>query len=132
MRASPAGPLHGLGVLVTRPAHQAQGLQRLIEAAGGRAFLFPLLDIKPLNDPSRALSWIRDLARYEIAVFVSANAVEHGLGLMALHGGTLGAIGIIAVGRATARRLEERGIAGAAVPSVASSEGVLRLDTLGT
>jgi uroporphyrinogen-III synthase len=130
MRASAAGPLHGLGVLVTRPAHQAQALQRLIEAAGGRAFLFPLLDIKPLNDPSGALSWIRDLARYDVAVFVSANAVEHGLGLIALHGGTLGAIEVIAVGKATARRLEERGITPAAVPSEASSEGVLRLDTL--
>lgn len=117
---------------MTRPAHQAQALQRLIEAAGGRAFLFPLLDIKPLNDPSRALSWIRDLARYDIAVFVSANAVEHGLRLIALHGGTLGGAEVIAVGGATARRLEERGITRAAVPGVASSEGVLRLAMLGT
>ena len=131
MRASAGGPLQGLGVLVTRPAHQAQGLQQLIETAGGRAFLFPLLEIKPLDDPSRALPWIRDLARYDIAVFVSANAVEHGLGSIYAHGGTLGSIEVIAVGRATARHLEERGITRAAVPSVANSEGVLRLDTLG-
>ncbi len=130
MRTSPDGALHGLGVLVTRPAHQAQALQQSIEAAGGRAFLFPLLDIKPLADPGRALPWIRDLARYDIAVFVSANAVDHGLRLIDLHGGTLGSIELIAVGRATARCLEERGITRAAVPDEANSEGVLRLDRL--
>ncbi len=132
---SAGGPLHGLGVLVTRPAHQARGLAGLIEAAGGRAFLFPLIEIEPLSDGSRAPPWIGDLARYSIAVFVSTNAVDHGLTLIEAHGGTpgsmtLGSMEVFAVGRATARRLEERGVGGVSVPGEETSEGLLRLAAL--
>jgi uroporphyrinogen-III synthase/uncharacterized protein HemX len=130
MDVSRVAPLAGLGVLVTRPAHQSEGLRQSIEAAGGRAFLFPLIEIRPLPDPARALDWVGDLARYDIAIFVSANAVDHGLDLVDTHGGSLATIEVIAVGTATARRLEARGVTPAAVPGEASSEGVLGLAML--
>ncbi len=62
--------LAGLGVLVTRPAHQAEPLCRLIEAAGGRAIRLPLLAIEPLR--AAPLNW----GDYDLAIFVSRNAVE--------------------------------------------------------
>ncbi len=130
MPAGSGGPLHGLGVLVTRPAHQAEGLAGLIEAAGGRAFVFPLLEIGSLEAGSRAPPWIHDLPRCDFAVFVSANAVDHGLAMIEAHGGSIASMAVIAVGRATARRLEAHGIRGVSVPAVASSEGLLRLDML--
>ena len=37
--------LRGRGILITRPREQAQGLANLVEAAGGRAILFPAIEI---------------------------------------------------------------------------------------
>ena len=37
--------LKNRGIVVTRPASLAQELARLIEAAGGRAFRFPAIEI---------------------------------------------------------------------------------------
>jgi len=44
------GRLTGIGVLVTRPAHQAEHLCQLIEAEGGAAVRYPALEIKPRPD----------------------------------------------------------------------------------
>jgi uroporphyrinogen-III synthase len=46
--------LGGRGVLVTRPAAQADGLCRLIEAAKGRAIRLPTIEIAPAADPREA------------------------------------------------------------------------------
>ena len=40
-------PLAGVGVLVTRPARQSTGLINAIEAAGGTAIAFPVIEILP-------------------------------------------------------------------------------------
>lgn len=98
-----ACPLKGLGVLVTRPAHQAEGLCRLIEAAGGRPLRFPALEIHPAPHPEavRALfaqSW-------DWLVFISANAVEQALLIGRLPMGPR----IAAVGQATAQTLAAAG-----------------------
>ena len=64
--------LDGLGVLVTRPRGQSSGLVAAIEAAGGEAILFPVLDIVARNvdtNPGKA----------DLTIFISGNAVEHGL-----------------------------------------------------
>jgi uroporphyrinogen-III synthase len=68
--------LPGSGVIITRPAAQAHALARLIAAIGGRAILFPALEIleRPPLPESRAA--IEDA---DIAIFISANAVEFGL-----------------------------------------------------
>jgi uroporphyrinogen-III synthase len=43
-------PLDGVGVLVTRPAHQAEQLCALVEQQGGTAIPFPVLEIgEPLD-----------------------------------------------------------------------------------
>ena len=42
--------LTGIGVLVTRPEHQANHLCQLIEAEGGAAVRYPALVIKPRPD----------------------------------------------------------------------------------
>ncbi len=71
--------LAGRGVLITRPAAQAEGLCRLVEAAGGRAVRFPAVAIEPVVDrePARKL-----LAQdWDLILFVSRNAVEHALPL---------------------------------------------------
>jgi uroporphyrinogen-III synthase len=44
------GRLTGIGVLVTRPEHQAHHLCQLIEAEGGAAVRYPALVIKARPD----------------------------------------------------------------------------------
>jgi uroporphyrinogen-III synthase len=126
-------PLADCGVLVTRPAHQAGRLCALIEAAGGVPVPFPVIEIhSPVNlAPARAL--IRQLGRYQIALFVSANAVEFGLRLVAEAGGEglPPSLRVGAVGRATAAALRARGIGVDLAPTARfDSEGLLALEPL--
>ncbi len=94
-------PLCGVTVMVTRPAGQAVELARAIEAEGGNAILFPVIDIVPLHPDAVAAAADR-LQPPDIVLFVSRNAVQFGLP----YAGT-GAIG--AIGPATARAVEESG-----------------------
>jgi uroporphyrinogen-III synthase len=71
-----AAPLAGRHVLVTRPAHQAGALCGLIEAAGGRVTALPTIEIAPPADPAPADALLARLHEFDLAVFVSANAVH--------------------------------------------------------
>ncbi len=98
--------LDGRGVLVTRPAGQAEGLCRLIEAANGRPLAFPSIEIAPPARPDEARELLSQ--SWDLLVFISRNAVEQALALGP--GGTWRrAAAIAAVGRATARALAEAG-----------------------
>ncbi len=94
-------PLSGFSVLVTRPAGQAAELARAIEAEGGTPVVFPVIDIAPLPPDAVAVAAHR-LKPPDIALFVSRNAVHHGLAYA-----DSAAIG--AIGPATARAIEESG-----------------------
>ena len=127
MQNSSTRALEGLGVLVTRPAHQAQGLCRLIEAEGGRPIRYPVIEIQPLHDLSRITPILDRLQEFQIAIFISTNAVQHGVQLLRDRGLSLNPLTVVAVGRSTAASLEALGVAAPIVPSEASSEGVLAL-----
>lgn len=100
--------LTGVTVLVTRPAHQAQHLCELIEAAGGVALRFPVIAIAPPADPRAAAAIASHLDEYDIVIFISANAVEHGLPLIRQAYDELPARPrLAAIGAATARCLEQ-------------------------
>lgn len=114
-----SGSLAGIRVLVTRPAHQADALCRLIEAEGGVAMKLPLLTIEPTATPSEAQ---RRLAEpRDLWIFTSVNAVRHALPLA---GGAWPAR-LAAVGPATAAALAAAGAAAAAVPLAGASSGAL-------
>ncbi len=100
--------LHGLGVLVTRPAHQAEALCRMIETAGGRAIRFPVLAIAPPLDGGPALALVQRLAHYNLAVFISPNAVELGLDLIEAQGGLPPGLRLAVVGEGSGRALRAR------------------------
>jgi len=70
--------LAGVGVLVTRPSHQSHALTAAIESHGGKAVCFPTLEILPRN-AAAVLEDAYRLAAPDIAIFVSSNAVLHGL-----------------------------------------------------
>jgi uroporphyrinogen-III synthase len=90
--------LAGVGVLVTRPAGQSGELISAIEAAGGRSIIFPVIEIAP-RSPQDVASDLAGLSEPDIVIFVSRNAVEHGLAWT-----RSGAIA--AVGPATASAIE--------------------------
>ena len=69
--------LAGLGVLITRPTHQAEGLCAAIAAHGGRPLLFPSLIIAPPSQPALMKAAIGGLANIDYIIFTSANAVHH-------------------------------------------------------
>ena len=129
MNASPT--LNGLGVLVTRPEHQAEPLCRLIERHGGVPIRWPALIITEPLDPAPALALFERLADYDLAIFTSANAVERALPAIRERGGIPDRLDIAAVGRASGRALARHGIDRCLQPgSDFSSEGLLALPRL--
>ena len=119
------GPLHGAGVLVTRPAGSNEALRSLIERAGGAALELPVLTIE-----ARELEDIRgDLARLpapDLAIFVSANAVECGLPAI-----DVSTVTVLAIGPATRAALERAGHPADVVPEDGfDSEALLRTAAL--
>jgi len=93
--------LAGVGVLVTRPSHQAVELVDAIEDHGGTAVRFPVIDIVPRGAAEIAADEAL-LKDPDIVIFVSRNAVQFGLA----H--TADAI-VAAVGPATTAALEAAG-----------------------
>lgn len=130
-RAEPVAPpchLGGLSVLVTRPAHQAEGLCELIAAAHGRPIRFPALEIRGPADKQAARAQLEAAGRADMLIFVSANAVQYAFPL--LPDRLPMDIAIAAVGRATARALDEVGLDPTLVPEQMDSEGLLALPAL--
>ncbi len=98
--------LNGIGVLVTRPAHQAGPLCDRISSAGGRPIRFPLIAIRDLSTTPEVEARLTALETYHIAVFISPNAVAIGLAAITRLGGPPPALKLAAVGQGSARALE--------------------------
>ncbi|MBK1645780.1 uroporphyrinogen III synthase [Thiocapsa imhoffii] len=125
---SPPCDLRGRGVLVTRPAGQAEGLCQLIAAAQGRAIAVPSILIEPTTDPDAARQLLQ--SSWDLMFFVSRNAVEQALALTP-DGTWPQAARIAAVGRATAHALASAGRVPDLVPDERfDSETLLRMPEL--
>ena len=124
-------PLAGKAVLVARPRRQAQALAEGIRAAGGEPLVFPVLQIEPVAPDAQARGVLRALGAVRLAVFISANAVEHGLPLVRAAGGWPAGLTAAAVGAATAAALRAQGVHRVLVPAHgADSEALLALPEL--
>lgn len=119
--------LTGIGVLVTRPEHQAHHLCQLIEAEGGAAVRYPALDIKPRPDRAAVRAAIGPADRYDLFVFVSANAVRFGADIL----GERRDARIAAIGQATAAAINAAGYRVSLMPQEGTdSESLLALPQL--
>ncbi|BAU47082.1 uroporphyrinogen III synthase [Sulfurifustis variabilis] len=113
-----ASDLAGTGVLVTRPAHQADRLVRLIEEAGGRAIRFPVIEIAEPIDNALLLAIVDRLERFDLAIFISPNAVEKAMNLVrARRRGWPENVTVACVGRGSARALRHFGMEHAITPA---------------
>lgn len=104
------GPLAGRGILITRPAHQAGPLAALIHAAGGRPVIFPALAILDPADPQPLLDAIARLESYDLAIFISPNAVTRVMERMAGRRAWPADLRVAAIGKGGVRELERHGI----------------------
>ena len=129
--SAPPLPLAGLGVVITRPRAAAEALATTLAAAGARPFVFPALAIDPLPDSGILATALAGLDACDLAIFVSANAVEHGLALVRRHGAWPAAARVAAIGEATALALRNSGFAAVISPKTRhDSESLLALEEL--
>ena len=112
-------PLDNKRIMVTRPAHQAGHLLALLESAGASTFCQPLIDIVPLETAhyqneinpdeikQNAIKLIKALPDTDIVIFISQNAIAHGLELISQNGQLPSSVKLATVGAGSAKLLEE-------------------------
>jgi uroporphyrinogen-III synthase len=121
-------PLDGVGIVVTRPLRQAAVLATRVASLGGVPIIWPAIVILPPPDGEALERAHAQLAQYDIAIFVSANAVEFGAPAPGTWPARLAAY---APGPGTAEALAAAGVCGAHVPATSfDSEGLLELPAL--
>lgn len=124
-------PLKGIGVLVTRPAHQAGHLAELIEQAGGRAIRFPTLEIFDARDMGALSAAIDRLEQFDLAIFISPNAVNRAIAQIRARRSWPQGLRCAAVGKGSGKALALLGIDDALVPQGRfDSEALLALPEL--
>ncbi|SHN90145.1 Uroporphyrinogen-III synthase [Bathymodiolus heckerae thiotrophic gill symbiont] len=109
-----------MNVLLIRPLAQVQTLEALVADSGYKPLLFPTLKIKSISAKLKH-------SQYDVVIFISVNAVEHGLVLLdQIHPAK-----IFTVGAATAQKLNDYGISVDDFPKEKpSSEALLALNSV--
>jgi uroporphyrinogen-III synthase len=124
--------LAGRGIVVTRPREQSTEVANLIRAAGGRAILFPALEIVDGGNRRRLNALIDRLDQFDYAIFISPTAVGRAMGLIRARRQLPQTLRIAAIGRGSARELRRFGIEDVLMPADSfDSEGLLGVPELG-
>ena len=128
-------PLNGINILVTRPEQQSFFLADSIRNLGGNPVIFPVLEISDVKNKAPLFKLIQQLDKYDLAIFVSPNAVHHAMRFIQTHRKshqTLPAhMKIAAVGKGSADALKEYGIDQVIIPvDRFDSEALLELEAL--
>jgi uroporphyrinogen III methyltransferase/synthase len=121
------GPLAGRTVLVTRPEGQGDEFAAGVRAAGGSCVSVPLVRIGPPDSWAPLDAAIAQADLVDWIVFASVNGVRGFLDRLRAAGRDargLGTARIAAVGPATRRELEARGLVVDLEPTTFSSEGL--------
>lgn len=119
------GRLDGLGVVVTRPRPAADALAAALAEEGARTFVFPSLAIEPAPLSQRSAEALARLPECTLAIFISANAVEHGLAVARRAGPWPERARVAAVGEATAAALRNSGFDAVISPRERQDSGAL-------
>ncbi|MCU0803592.1 MAG: uroporphyrinogen-III synthase [Burkholderiales bacterium] len=117
--------------MVTRPAGQADALAGLIESRGGEAVVFPVIEIRDVEDVRPLLDVIDRLDRFDLAIFISPNAVNKAMNLILARRRWPDALTAAALGRESEKQLRRHGVARTIAPQGRSdSEALLALPEL--
>jgi len=123
--------LAGRRVVVTRPGGQTAHMAALIRAAGGEPVLFPALEILDAEDLRPLLALVERLDAFDLAIFISANAVNKALDLVHARRTWPAGLRVATVGAGSARALARRGFAAVIAPTERfDSEALLELQEL--
>lgn len=123
--------LNGRGVLVTRPAHQAAHLAELIVAQAGKPVLFPVLEILDAADLQPLYALIDRLDSFDLAIFISPNAVNKAMNLIKSRRELPATLKIAAIGRGSSKELKHFGVTEIITPSARfDSENLLEMPQL--
>lgn len=126
-----AKSLAGRHIVVTRPADQAGHLAAQVNAAGGVAVLFPVLAIRDIEDPQPLLDVAARLDAFDLAVFVSPNAVNKALTLVLRQRRWPARLRVAAMGLSSERELGRFGLGDVIAPRLRfDSEALLELPEL--
>lgn len=99
--------LADLRVMVTRPTDQAGPLMASLEAAGAKPWLYPLLEIAP-HTSATLEGQLKQLEQYDMAIFISPNAVHHGVDAVSANRTWPTSLKLATVGTGSAHELELR------------------------
>lgn len=127
---APMGDLAGRFVAVTRPIHQSRRLSDLVTTAGGKAILFPTMEIVGIDDADQVQALIDRLHEFDIAIFVSPNAVNQAIRLIRARRELPSGLMLATIGAGGVRELERHGASGIIAPRRFDSEALLEMPQL--
>ncbi len=124
-------PLAGLKIVVTRPREQAAHLAHAIEELGGVCIPFPLLEITPLADKQPLHDLATRLHQFQMAIFISPNAVRYAMEVLQNADGLPDSLQIATVGQSSRKLLQDSGVSDVIAPHAKfDSESLLSLPEL--
>lgn len=121
-------PLHGLSLVVTREATQAEGLVKQLAGLGASVVRCPVLEFGPPDDEAPLADCLEELGSYDWILFTSANGVDAFLKALRASGRDLRALSqawIGAIGPGTARALGAWHLNADLIPEKYVAEGFL-------
>lgn len=122
--------LESRALVVTRPLEQGRELVLLIEHHGGRAIVFPAIEIGDVADLTRVNALIDRLETFDAAIFISPNAVNKAMPAILARRALPRSMVMMAIGAGSARELRGHGVEAVVVPPRFDSEALLELPEL--
>ena len=124
-------PLHARHIVVTRPAGQASHLAEALRDLGAHPILFPVLTILDIENTKPLLDIALRLEEFQIAIFVSPNAVNKALNVILAHRAWPASLLAATIGESSEAELTQHGILNVLAPRGRfDSEALLELPEL--
>ena len=121
-------PLFGKKIIVTRSREQASDFSVLLEKCGAEPIEFPTIETVPPKDWKEIDRAIKNLPKYDWAIFTSINGVKYFIERLKKQGKDireLKGIKICAIGPATAKAIEDLGIKVDLLPKEYRAESII-------
>ena len=126
-----SGALAGRRIMITRPAGQVETLADLIRAEGGSPVIFPVIEIRDVADVKPLVALVDRLDEFDIAVFISANAVAKAMDLVQSRRAWPSRVRVATIGKGSEKALERFGFTDIIAPTGRfDSEALLELAPL--
>lgn len=123
--------LKDLKILITRPQPQANALAKILEQAQAKPIVFPVLEIFDPIDSKPLQNITENLDHYDIAIFISPNAVQKSLNYILSHRNWPCNVKIAAIGKGSAKTLAQFNQPAEIYPEKKfNSEALLALDAM--